>query len=764
MKDEKYFVMGLVIILVLSLGCIGNTSPKSGTDKETITTNSTTASAAPAGQSIPSAPVQDAIKQEVANGNLSLSDIDGKPEYSTEVVKKNDSYIESKSTTKLKFKNPKGAGYADDKWPKLQATTDNNVTTDYDKQIKDSITVEIASIKNDTERIKMNDSWNNYSFDSGPRIYEVNETYGATFSNDSFLRTLPNGTISASNYSILMGFTNPIHWTYHKEENIGIGWFASVWGEVYAYVDGALGLRLPIKVRMDVPNMASGLSYTLNTSISGQDWSGEEYSMANVPPENGNEFVLRGRFILTAQAKIIVLGGTLKNFEPININEGFDYGRSFKTPFGPNEKFPIPELILSPDQTKLKISNGVLWVGAGLKFEPILGSTKINAKWYASGDAAGEGPIEYQSPDVMYSFSLQADDYDKSTNYANVKLSNYKYYFNRCILSFDANIQGGLVSVPKFVLKSGYINIYSYNCGNFMQALYLGVHPGTNADGVNISTIVIAGEATKIADATFTGINNTTVMSVINWNNNQTNDTQTNITVPIKTSIRFNVKTNHNSDSYGGGSDSGNSNIILADQKNLYLDQDFNIVGNFSVKLGGKNNTNGWANKTWNIEVISVVNTANITTANVTTVPTENVTTVPTENVTTIPTENVTIVPAANMTPTELPTVTPTPTIEQTLSPTVTPTPTIEQTLSPTVTPTPTIEPTLSPTVTPTELPTVTPTPTIEQTLSPTVTPTPTIEPTLSPTVTPTELPTVTPTELPTVTPTLTIEPTQTKG
>lgn len=32
MRDKKYLVMGLVIILMLGLGCVDNTSPKSGTD------------------------------------------------------------------------------------------------------------------------------------------------------------------------------------------------------------------------------------------------------------------------------------------------------------------------------------------------------------------------------------------------------------------------------------------------------------------------------------------------------------------------------------------------------------------------------------------------------------------------------------------------------------------------------------------------------------------------------------------------------------
>ncbi len=34
MKDRKYLVIGLVTILMLGLGCVDNTSPKSGTDEE----------------------------------------------------------------------------------------------------------------------------------------------------------------------------------------------------------------------------------------------------------------------------------------------------------------------------------------------------------------------------------------------------------------------------------------------------------------------------------------------------------------------------------------------------------------------------------------------------------------------------------------------------------------------------------------------------------------------------------------------------------
>ncbi len=546
------------------------------------------------------APIQNAVKQAVANGTLSLQDMDGEPEYSRQILIENKSNIKIKYTTKIKFKNPKGAGISSNKWPKFQinfttSTNESNIANesngsnistpnianesngsnisipnianesngsnisipnianesngsnistpnianesngsnistpnianesnliDYDQAIKDSITTEIENITNGTDRMEINDSWNNYSFESGPRTYEINETYDGTYLNNSNYSKI--STQSTYDYYILMGFTRSIHWQYSKEENfyIPILWWNVhiAWVRANAEIDAAIGLRLPTKVGLNVPNqMASEQSYTLSTNIIGQDWNTDQYFLANVPSENGNEFVLRGKFSISAQAWVKVIG----NIGPYGISKDLDYGRSFKTPFGDNEKFPIPELVYSPDQTGLKFYfyNNILWAGIGLKIEPILGSNKITAKWDATGDSTGNGLIEYDNPNINYSFGeIKAGSYDDNNNYAIIKLSDYNYYFNICKLDFDANVQGGLTILP-ITIQTPYVTIYSYDCGRVFrwfwfgkQEAYLGIHPGTNKENVTkIIEVFQEKRSSAIPNSTINGTPTPTV-------------------------------------------------------------------------------------------------------------------------------------------------------------------------------------------------------------------------------------------------------------
>ena len=511
MKDRKYLVIGLIITMVLSLGCLNQSNSQPTTSTGNVTTENVTA-ATLSNQLKEGAPIQNSIKAAVQNGSLSLKDMSGPPEYSSQILANNQTDIKIKYTTKLTFKNPKGAGISSNKWPKFQIASNsgsnlqnsqngniqngnvainsnaNTNVIDYDQQIKDSISSDIKNITNNAERTDINNSWNNYSFDSGERTYEINETYDGTYSTSptTFAKVIPiDETVSTSNYNILMGFTEPIHWQYNKEENLYVNvlWWKEriAWVRADVGLYAVLGLRLPTMVGIVAPNqMISGKSYTLSTNIIGQDWSANQYFAANVLPENGNEFVSHWTFSVSAQAWIKVIG----NIGPYGITKDLDYGKSFKTPFGPDEKFPIPELIYSPDQTNLKINNGVLWAGVGLRFEPILGSDKITAKWDSGGDLTGNGLIEYNLPSHNYDLGpVNTGAYDKSNSNAIIRLSDYNYYFNICKLDFDANVQGGLTFMP-LTIQSPYVTIYSYNCGGITNGIHLGVHRDTNANSV----------------------------------------------------------------------------------------------------------------------------------------------------------------------------------------------------------------------------------------------------------------------------------------
>jgi len=109
-----------------------------------------------------------------------------------------------------------------------------------------------------------------------------------------------------------------------------------------------------------------------------------------------------------------------------------DYGKSFTTPFGPNQQFPIPPLDLSPSDTGLSYSFGdIASLGIGIKITPDIGSKTITTDWSASGDSIGSGSLTYSDPGTSYNFGpVTAGDYSPTTDYANIRLSNFKYFFD----------------------------------------------------------------------------------------------------------------------------------------------------------------------------------------------------------------------------------------------------------------------------------------------------------------------------------------------
>lgn len=219
------------------------------------------------------APLQNSIKQAILNGNLSADDIDGSPQYITEVIDKNDSHVKIKSYTKITFKNPRGAGYKDNTWPKfdIKKINTNDISSlaegDYEQKIKDAILSEIMNISDNSERTKKLEEWGNYDFYHGPRTYEFNETYEVTYPKDSLSTFASISSQSAYANGILMGFTKTlpnVDWTWETSVSIIVK-IASVKAGVQ--MGGSLGLRLPTTVSMNMPDiMINGSNYNIPTS------------------------------------------------------------------------------------------------------------------------------------------------------------------------------------------------------------------------------------------------------------------------------------------------------------------------------------------------------------------------------------------------------------------------------------------------------------------------------------------------------------------
>lgn len=101
-------------------------------------------------------------------------------------------------------------------------------------------------------------------------------------------------------------------------------------------VDIGFGLRLPIQIKLEYPEiMTTNRMYTLCASVKGLDWTATDYSNVGLKP-NENEFLCK--FYFKAWLWTLITG-SLFDFE---IN--FDESRSFSTPIGPGETFPLPRI------------------------------------------------------------------------------------------------------------------------------------------------------------------------------------------------------------------------------------------------------------------------------------------------------------------------------------------------------------------------------------------------------------------------------------
>ena len=468
-------------------------------------------------------PFQSAIKErleqtDIKNNRVSVmttSDHTFDPnniEFNTEVLEKSENHVKLEGTTVIKFDNPLEAGYVDNKWPKLQVTENPEligegtvIPGDYDQAVKDYILTQIQNIEDADERQGLLAAWNEYDWESGQRKNIIKEYYVITYPEEdqSVLSYATMSGASTTTNDVLMGFTwtaPKIDWVIESQWVVELCVpFTDICTDftVYkfkagVYFDAALGLRLPTEVTMNHPDeMYETLIYTPSTSIEGVNWNAAQYTAANVPAENGNEFVARIKFFAGIEVEILEI-----NVIDWNVDINRDYGSSYKTPFGPGEEFPIPDLYLSPDDTGLKWGWNVASLGIGFTIDPEIGSQTITADWSASGDATGSGIVTYHQSNVPYNFGpVTAGDYGP-TDYANLQLYDYKYYFDICKFDVDANIilhfGFDLGSFGGYSLdKNVPIDLITIDASDFTGNLYLGTHSGTTADTADASIFVI---------------------------------------------------------------------------------------------------------------------------------------------------------------------------------------------------------------------------------------------------------------------------------
>jgi hypothetical protein len=264
--------------------------------------------------------------------------------------------------------------------------------------------------------------------------------------NQPLLTSLPTSIKESTDYinttqtliseqEVLLGFTYEL--LYFRKEWNRTGQF--YWIEWYVGVgvniDIRFGLRLPFNVTLEYPEqMTVGHNYTLYATLSPID------------KPDFDEFVFVFKANIWAKASIHVFGLGMDVWQTLQ-GPDLDKSQSFTTPLGPEAKAPLLSLdvnifdlikIVLPElsSTLDTISH---WVFTPyLVLEPNFGSEKITAKAVTTGDSRVIEGVDllWSMPKQRLNFTVQADEYDPTTNYTKIALTDFKYYFTKLTLDF----------------------------------------------------------------------------------------------------------------------------------------------------------------------------------------------------------------------------------------------------------------------------------------------------------------------------------------
>jgi hypothetical protein len=329
-----------------------------------------------------------------------------------------------------------------------------------------------------------------------PRTLEVEETLTITEQDlpQEFLaqELRTNGAVTRAN--VVMGFT---YAPPTIDYTIGFKWkvfiFTIAEGRAGFFLDAGLGLRLPANVELRADESLPENSIAeVKSSITPLDFSASQYEELGIPAKKGNEAF--ANFELFVGAKLTVIGIPIINWaidekldliELCSIESGIDCG-NFVTPFGKDEngvprEFPVPEVKLDPDVTKLRLNISVFSIGVGLKLDPEIGSDKITANWQAADDASGKGIVTYlaASPTDYTIGPIEIQEVSDSDDAkAQLVLDNFKLHLNRQTITVGANIQLSFLGIGFF--KTGYFDLLRIDLTKVLGEPAIGQHKGTD--------------------------------------------------------------------------------------------------------------------------------------------------------------------------------------------------------------------------------------------------------------------------------------------
>jgi len=384
--------------------------------------------------------------------------------------------------TIIQFDGPEQAGYTE--WPPL--VTKENMPLEMQATAREE---DYAEAYRQFMEEKIPGYWETYEFGHEPRTYTIIETIELTESQGNLLEAdsrsmlppvgagafltnataplfiLGNNALLAANASgqILTGFTytglrldyifeNSLTATLVDTPEICIDIWpipkfcipaTTVKVEVYKIkaglgLDWALGLRLPASASLTGPDLlASGASTnnSVTSSLTPLDWSEANFTAAGVAPEGGNEFAFRFTFFIGLEVKLLEkdiceAAGLICKID-IDINES----KSFTTPFGTGNFFPIEALTIPIHEFRAGLFSWTI----GLDVTPKIGSKQISADWSASGAASGSGEIIYSEPGQTKSVGPINACASGASSTAQIQLSNFKYHFTEFLIDLGVS-------------------------------------------------------------------------------------------------------------------------------------------------------------------------------------------------------------------------------------------------------------------------------------------------------------------------------------
>lgn len=230
---------------------------------------------------------------------------------------------------------------------------------------------------------------------------------------------------------MLLGFTYTLAYWQEQWTQEGGWWIFSWYLTVGVDIDIQFGLRLPIEVTLEYPEqMAVGNDYTIHTTLD---------------PVNKTDF---DELLLTFKANIWAQAGLAGISIPRTVLWGpdVDESQSFITPLGSNSAplfltlriniFDIIEHVFPSLKGVIDVISHV--VVPYLTVQPTFGSRSITANATVTGDArvVDGAALNWSEPHQTLDFVVYADEYDSSTNYSRLVLSDFRYYFTNFGVDF----------------------------------------------------------------------------------------------------------------------------------------------------------------------------------------------------------------------------------------------------------------------------------------------------------------------------------------